>query len=135
MSRNPTGRPNGRPKSRNTADARQRRCHTAMIYWMLINEGHSPSAAKDSLNESHDAVKKAMAEFKDDEEVRLIRERKFTRAQWREHVDKLIAKLEVARLLRDRAFLIALEQRMPKVRGRPSIMASAGNPALLRTKN
>ena len=132
MTRKRTGRPNGRPRTRDTAEARQRRCHTVMIYWMLIHEGQSPSDAKVRLSMSGG---KDMAEFKNDDEVRLIRERKMTRAQYRAHVRPFMARVETAERASARAFTLALKAYRPMARRRPSVLAGARNPALLGTDN
>jgi len=94
MSRKPTGKPSGRPKSRELLESQQRRVMIAMFYWMLRNEGMNPSSAYLALG-GKSAVQKACSEFRHDTAVQRIRNTRTTRAQFKDRLNRMTAEAEV----------------------------------------
>ena len=95
MSRKPTGKPPGRPKTRHTEEATVGRLHTAMLYYMLRAENHKPDVGYKALG-GRSRVLDACAEFKSDKEVLKIRRERLSRAAWRTYMERLVARCQVA---------------------------------------
>lgn len=79
MSRKPTGRASGRPRSKHLR-ATERRL-TAKAYYLFRNEGIEARRLYEVFG-GETAAKRATAEFATDREVQMICEGKWTSAQW-----------------------------------------------------